>query len=91
MFEFYSIVSFRYDLEKIRSDRLDMTDVAKDSLLAQMVRLKLKLNLSDDTSEEIKKEFNNLAEQMSKRSSLSSSSLEDEDYLWLCNNDSQDK
>ena len=66
-------------------------DVAKDSLLAQMVRLKLKLNLSDETSEEIKKEFNNLAEQMSKRSSLSSSSLEDEDYLWLCNNDSQDK
>ena len=56
-----------------------------------MVRLKLKLNLSDETSEEIKKEFNNLAEQMSKRSSLSSSSLEDEDYLWLCNNDSQDK
>ena len=66
-------------------------DVAKDSLLAQMVRLKLKLNLSDETSEEIKKEFNNLAEQMSKRSSLSSSTLEDEDYLWLCNNDSQDK
>ena len=56
-----------------------------------MVRLKLKMNLSNETSESIKKEFNNLANQMSKTSSLSSSNLEDEDYLWLCNNDSQDK
>ena len=66
-------------------------DAAKDSLLAQMVRLKLKMNLSNETSESIKKEFNSLADQMSKTSTLSSSNLEDEDYLWLCNNDSQDK
>ena len=66
-------------------------DVAKDSILAQMVRLKLKMNLSNETSESIKKEFNNLADQMSKTRSLSSSNLQDEDYLWLCNNDSQDK
>lgn len=66
-------------------------DVAKDSILAQMVRLKLKMNLSNETSESIKTEFNNLADQMSKTSSLSSSNLEDEDYLWLRNNDSQDK
>ena len=66
-------------------------EIAKDSLLAQMVRLKLKLNLSNETSDEIKNEFNDLAEKMSKTSSLSSSSLEDEDYNWLCSNDFSEK
>ena len=66
-------------------------EIAKDSVLAQMVRLKLKLNLSNETSDEIKNEFNDLAEKMSKTSSLSSSSLEDEDYNWLCRNDFSEK
>ena len=37
------------------------------------------MNLSSETSESIKKEFNSLSDQMSKTSSLSSSNLEDED------------
>jgi len=66
-------------------------DIAKDSVLAQMVRLKLKLNLSNDMSDEIKSEFNELADKMSKTSSLSPSSSKDEDYEWLCSNEFSEK
>ena len=66
-------------------------DITKDSVLAQMVRLKLKLNLSNETSDEIKNEFNELADKMSKTSSLSPSSSDDEDYEWLCRNDFSEK
>ena len=52
-----------------------------------MVRLKLRLNISNETSDDIKKEFNDLTEAMSKTESSSSSNLEDEDYLWLSEND----
>jgi len=62
-------------------------DKAKESVLAKMVRLKLRLNISNETSDDIKKEFNDLTETMSKTESLSSSNLEDEDYLWLSEND----
>ena len=61
-------------------------DKAKESVLAKMVRLKLRLNISNETSDDIKKEFNELTEVMSKTESLSSSNLEDEDYLWLSEN-----
>ena len=37
--------------------------------------------------EKVKKEFNDLTEAMSKTESSSSSNLEDEDYLWLSEND----
>ena len=62
-------------------------DRAKESVLAKMVRIKLRLNISDEISDNIKKEFDELADAMSKTKSLSSSDLDDEDYLWLNNND----
>ena len=62
-------------------------DKAKESILAKKVRLKLRLNISNETSDDIKKEFNDLTETMSKTESFSSSNLEDEDYLWLSEND----
>ena len=66
-------------------------DISKDSVLAHMVRLKLKLNLSNDISDEIKSDFNELADKMSKTSSLSPSSSKDEDYEWLCSNEFSEK
>jgi len=62
-------------------------DRAKESVLAKMVRIKLRLNISDEIPDDIKKEFDELADAMSKTKSLSSSDLDDEDYLWLNNND----
>jgi len=61
-------------------------DKSKESVLAKMVRLKLRLNISNEISDDIKKEFDDLTEVMSKTESLSSSNLEDEDYLWLSEN-----
>ena len=51
-----------------------------------MVRLKLRLNISNGISDNIKKEFEDLTNAMSKTEFLSSN-LQDEDYLWLSEND----
>ena len=49
--------------------------------------IKLRLNISNQIPDDIRKEFDDLTDVMSKTKSLSSSKLEDEDYLWLNNND----
>ena len=73
--------------DKIGSEELMIIkDKSKESVLAKMVRLKLRLNISNEISDDIKKEFDDLTEVMSKTESLSSSNLEDEDYLWLSEN-----
>ena len=59
----------------------------KQSVLARMVRLKLRIKISDNISDDIKKEFDDLTDAMSKAEETSSSSFEDEDILWLSEND----
>ena len=63
----------------------------KQSALARMVRLKLRIKLSDNISDEIKKEFDDLTDEMSKAEENFSTNFEDEDILWLSENDFEKK
>ena len=59
----------------------------KESVLAGMVRLRLRFNISQSITDEMKDEFNNLTNEMSKRNQGHSSTLKDEDLEWLSENE----
>ena len=59
----------------------------KESILAGMVRLRLRFNISESITDEMKDEFNNLTNEMSKRNQGYSSTLKDEDLEWLSENE----
>ena len=59
----------------------------KESVLAGMVRLRLRFNISKSITDEMKDEFNNLTNEMSKRNQGHSSTLKDEDLEWLSENE----
>ena len=58
----------------------------KQSVLARMVRLKLRIKISDSISNDIKKEFDDLVDSMTKTEE-DISALDDEDAIWLAEND----
>ena len=55
----------------------------KQSFYARMVRMKLRLNITDGISEEIIKEFEDMTKQLTKSDHLSFSDSIDEDLKWL--------
>ena len=57
----------------------------KQSILARMVRLKLRVKISDSISNDIKKEFDDLVDSMTK-TEKDISDLDDEDAIWLAEN-----
>ena len=57
----------------------------KQSVLARMVRLKLRVKISDSISNDIKKEFDDLVDSMTK-TEKDISDLDDEDAIWLAEN-----
>ena len=57
----------------------------KQSILARMVRLKLRVKISDSISSDIKKEFDDLVDSMTK-TEKDISDLDDEDAIWLAEN-----
>jgi lipopolysaccharide biosynthesis regulator YciM len=59
----------------------------KESILAGMVRLRLQFNISESVTDEMKDEFNNLTNEMSKTGQGHSSTLQDEDLEWLSENE----
>jgi len=63
-----------------------LKDKEKESVLARMVRLRIRFNVSDNVTEEMKNEFNDLTDKMSKTNQLNLSNR-DEDVEWLNNND----
>ena len=52
-----------------------------------MVRLRIQFNISEKVTSEMKDEFNNLTDKMSKESHLDPSSSKDEDLEWLKENE----
>ena len=59
----------------------------KESILARMVRLRLRFNISESVTDEMKDEFNDLTNEMSKTNQGHSSTLQDEDLEWLSSNE----
>jgi len=59
----------------------------KQSVLARMVRLKLRVKISDGISNDIKKEFDDLVDSMTKTEEGNDSNFDDEDVIWLAEND----
>ena len=57
----------------------------KQSVLARMVRLKLRVKISNSVSNDIKKEFDDLVDSMTK-AEKDISDLDDEDAIWLAEN-----
>ena len=57
----------------------------KQSVLARMVRLKLRVKISNSVSNDIKKEFDDLVDSMTK-TEKDISDLDDEDAIWLAEN-----
>lgn len=64
-----------------------LTEKDKQSFYARMVRMKLRLNITEGISEEIKKEFEEITEQLTKSKKLAPSDSMDEDLRWLVEND----
>ena len=63
----------------------------KQSILARMVRLKLRFNISDSITDDIKDELNDMTDIMSKSDQDYSSSSKDEDIEWLSDNEEIEK
>ena len=59
----------------------------KESVLARMVRLRLRFNISSKVTDEMKDEFNDLMNEISKGRQSHSSILEDADFEWLNENE----
>ena len=59
----------------------------KESILARMVRLRLRFNLSEMVTDEMKNEFNDLTNEMSKTNQGHPYALQDEDLEWLNENE----
>ena len=59
----------------------------KESILPRMVRLRLRFNISENVTDEMKDEFNNLTNEMSKVNHIHPSALQDEDSEWLSENE----
>ena len=79
--------SLQGENEKSNSLLDSLKDEDKQSVLARMVRLRIRFNISSQVTDEMKSEFNKLTDQMSKASQFDSSASKDNDLEWLEDNE----
>ena len=81
------LLSVSYLIEKSISLLDSLKGKEKESILPRMVRLRLRFNISENVTDEMKDEFNNLTNEMSKVNHIHPSALQDEDSEWLSENE----